>query len=170
MTEPTKEASANCPEDWEQSDATGSYYERPAVATLPEQAKTHALGQHATGAIRESIGTKIDTTLVPYELTCAAAVGLNYGASKYAARNYEKGLSETQLLASIERHTRAIMDGETMDGDSGIPHYCLLTSSVAMYVSTLTRGTMISDLPEKTLRAKSLADVSRAFKKVENAI
>ena len=33
-------------------------------------------GTSPTGAMRESIGTKISTHLVPYELTLAAAVGI----------------------------------------------------------------------------------------------
>lgn len=104
-------------------------------------------GTTVTGAARESIGTKIGTHLVPYEYVLAAAVGLEYGKEKYVARNFEKGLSETALLGSIERHLQAIKDGEDIDGPSGLPHYCLLASSVAMYVNNLVQGTIIHDLP-----------------------
>ena len=105
-------------------------------------------GTSSTGAMRESIGTKISTHLVPYELTLAAAVGLNYGEKKYAARNFERGLPATGLLGSIERHTKAIMDGEFLDGPSGLPHYCLLASSVAMFVHNTVNGKLVDDLPE----------------------
>ena len=105
-------------------------------------------GTSPTGAMRESIGTKISTHLVPYELTLAAAVGLNYGEKKYAARNFERGLTATGLLGSIERHTKAIMDGEFLDGPSGLPHYCLLASSVAMFVHNTVNGKLVNDLSE----------------------
>lgn len=89
-------------------------------------------GTSASGAMRESIGGKIDTTLVPYELTLMAAVGLNYGAEKYSARNFESGFTLAQLCCSIERHNKALMDGEIYDESSGLPHIALLASSIAM--------------------------------------
>lgn len=103
--------------------------------------------QTESGAMREAIGTKIDTTLVPYELIVAVAIGLNYGREKYGARNYEKGLSYSALTGSIERHNKAIMDGEFFDAPSGLPHYTLLASSVAMLCNNIMQGTIIQDRP-----------------------
>lgn len=95
--------------------------------------------------MRESLGTKINTALVPYEFICAAAVGLNYGAEKYAPNNYMKGLPITELCMSVERHNRAIMAGERVDADSGLQHCDLLASSCAMLVHTLLNGTGLDD-------------------------
>lgn len=114
----------------------------------------------ANGAMRASIGTKIDTTLVPYEHIVAAAVGLNYGAEKYVERNFEKGLTERDLLGSIDRHTRALMAGEKMDNDSGLPHYILLSSSVAMYTALEMRETVIRDLPPKSISPVNVGNVA----------
>lgn len=129
-------------------------------------------GQSVTGAVRESIGTKIKTHLVPYELILAAAVGLNYGEHKYAARNFEKGLSETDLLMSIERHTRAIMDGEFEDKDTDCPHYMLLASSVAMYVALEMRGTILRDLPTPAMRPidMPISQLAKYAKAVEDRV
>ena len=101
-----------------------------------------------TGAMRESIGTKIDTTLVPFDFICAVAAGLNYGAKKYGARNWEKGLNLSDLLNSVDRHNRAIMNGEQMDHSSGLPHMVLLASSAAMLVSSMIRGIAVDDRAE----------------------
>jgi hypothetical protein len=98
-----------------------------------------------TGAMRQSIGTKIDTDLVPYELEVAAAVGLGLGEHKYAARNFEKGLSYKSLINSIERHCKALKDGEECDSDTGIPHYMLIASSTAMLTHNIMQGTIIDD-------------------------
>lgn len=105
-------------------------------------------GTSASGAMRESIGTKIDTALVPYEAVIAIATGLNYGADKYAERNYEKGLSYRQLCASIERHNKALLDGEEIDRSSGLPHFVLLASSIAMLCHNIMQGVVIDDRPE----------------------
>ena len=100
-----------------------------------------------TGAQRESIGTKIDTTLVPYDFICAVAAGLNYGVHKYDERNWEKGLHMRDLLNSVDRHNRAIMNGENVDASSGLPHFVLLASSAAMLVSSMMRGIAVDDRP-----------------------
>lgn len=105
-------------------------------------------GMSANGAMRENIGTKIDTALVPYEAIVAMAIALNYGADKYAERNFEKGLSYRQLCSSIERHNKAIMDGEELDRDSGLPHFTLLASSIAMLCQNIMQGVVIDDRPE----------------------
>lgn len=117
-----------------------------------------------TGAQRESIGTKIDTDLVPFELIVAAAVGLGLGEHKYAARNFEKGLSYRSLINSIERHCKALKDGEEIDKDTGIPHYMLIASSTAMMVHNVMQGNIIDDRapPKKcTLGVDDLAKLGQ---------
>ena len=99
----------------------------------------------STGAQRQSIGTKIDTDLVPFELVIAAAVGLGLGEHKYAARNFEKGLSYRSTLNSLERHAKALKDGEECDADTGIPHYMLIASSAAMLVHNIMQGVIVDD-------------------------
>lgn len=102
-------------------------------------------GTTETGAQRQSIGTKIDTDLVPFELIVAAAVGLGLGEHKYVARNFEKGLSYRSLINSLERHCKALKDGEELDKDTGIPHYMLIASSTAMLVHNVMQGKVIDD-------------------------
>lgn len=121
-------------------------------------------GQTETGAQRASIGTKIDTDLVPFELIVAAAVGLGLGEHKYAARNFEKGLSYRSLINSLERHCKALKDGEELDADTGIPHYMLIASSAAMLVHNVMQGKVIDDrAPPKefTLDIGQLAELGQ---------
>lgn len=102
-------------------------------------------GTTETGAMRQSIGTKIDTDLVPFEMIVAAAVGLGLGEHKYAARNFEKGLSYRSLLNSLERHIKALKDGEERDRDTGIPHYMLIASCTAMLCHNVMQSIVIDD-------------------------
>ncbi|CBW47019.1 structural protein [Roseovarius sp. 217 phage 1] len=123
-----------------------------------------SFGTTETGAQRQSIGTKIDTDLVPFELTVAAAVGLGLGEHKYAARNFEKGLSYRSLINSLERHCKALKDGEEFDKDTGIPHYMLIASSTAMLVHNVMQGKVIDDrAPPKefTLDIGELAELGQ---------
>lgn len=118
-----------------------------------------------TGAQRQSIGTKINTDLVPYELIVSAAVGLGLGKIKYSSRNFEKGLSYNSLLGSVERHYKAILDGEERDVDTGIPHYMLLASSVAMLCHNIMQGVIIDDRADPKQCNQNIADLSETAQK-----
>ena len=47
---------------------------------------------------------------------------LSFGATKYEARNWEKGLSWSSTIASMKRHLAAIERGEDFDSESGLKH------------------------------------------------
>lgn len=117
-------------------------------------------GTTETGAMRQSIGTKIDTDLVPFELVVAAAVGLGLGEHKYAARNFEKGLSYRSLINSIERHCKSLKDGEELDADTGIPHYMLIASSTAMLVHNVMQGVVVEDRATPKTPKLSVAELA----------
>lgn len=73
------------------------------------------------------VGTKNDgekprmDLLDPLALEGLAAV-LTFGAKKYAAHNWRKGIANTRLIAAMLRHLFAIMRGEDIDPESGLPH------------------------------------------------
>ena len=50
------------------------------------------------------------------------AAVLTFGAKKYAAHNWRKGITTSRLLAALLRHTFAIMRGEDIDPESKLPH------------------------------------------------
>lgn len=47
---------------------------------------------------------------------------LTFGAQKYAPHNWRKGIANTRLIAAMLRHIFAIMRGEDIDPESGLPH------------------------------------------------
>ena len=59
--------------------------------------------------------------LDPLALEGLATV-LTFGAQKYPAHNWRKGIANTRLIAAILRHLFAIMRGEDLDPESGLPH------------------------------------------------
>ena len=73
------------------------------------------------------IGIKHDQNKLPLELLDATALEgltavLSFGAKKYAANNWRGGISYSRLMASLLRHAFAILRGERIDSESGLPH------------------------------------------------
>ena len=72
-------------------------------------------------------GTKHDGDKIRMELLDAQALEglaavLTFGAKKYAAHNWRGGISNSRLLGALMRHTFAILRGEYIDPESGLPH------------------------------------------------
>lgn len=50
------------------------------------------------------------------------AAVLTFGAKKYAAHNWRGGIDNSRLIAALLRHLFAILRGEVVDKESGLPH------------------------------------------------
>jgi hypothetical protein len=90
-------------------------------------------------AEKKSGGLKFDTGKPPIELLDpewldGVAQVLAFGAKKYAAHNWRKGIQVTRLLGGIFRHGFAILRGEDIDPESGLPHVHHLACG-AMFLS-----------------------------------
>ena len=57
----------------------------------------------------------------PWALEGVSAV-LAFGAKKYAADNWAKGLSWRETMGSLLRHVLALLRGEDTDPESKLPH------------------------------------------------
>lgn len=47
---------------------------------------------------------------------------LTFGARKYAAHNWRKGIALSRAYDALQRHMVAFWDGEDLDQESGLPH------------------------------------------------
>lgn len=76
---------------------------------------------------KEATGVKHDSDKLPLDLLDPLALEglaavLQFGAKKYAAHNWRGGISWSRLVAALMRHTFAILRGELVDPESGLPH------------------------------------------------
>jgi hypothetical protein len=91
------------------------------------QMKKMAEADKQASKILTSVGVKFDQDkprtdlLDPLALEGLSKV-LAFGAKKYAANNWRGGISYTRLLGAALRHTFAILRGEDLDPESGLPH------------------------------------------------
>ncbi|PHS22159.1 MAG: hypothetical protein COA84_13345 [Robiginitomaculum sp.] len=95
-----------------------------------------------TGAMRQALGVPYFRQ-VPLEAIAAGATALEYGAKKYADRNWEKGLPWQQMIDSLKRH---IDDFERRndidDGPDGsdLHQICMIMASAMMLSASVMRG------------------------------
>lgn len=67
----------------------------------------------------------------------------DYGRVKYAAWNWAKGMAWSIPMACAARHLLAIIEGETLDAESGLPHRGHVFCNIAMlltYADTFPEG------------------------------
>jgi hypothetical protein len=74
----------------------------------------------ATGVKHDQEKPRVDL-LDPLALEGLSAV-LTFGAKKYAAHNWRGGIAYSRLLGAALRHLFAILRGEDVDQESGLPH------------------------------------------------
>jgi len=60
--------------------------------------------------------------LVPSQAIIAIAKVLGFGAKKYSAHNWRKGIVFSRLLSAAMRHLLAYNAGESLDPESGLNH------------------------------------------------
>jgi hypothetical protein len=65
---------------------------------------------------------KLNWSLIDFDSLEDMVKVLEFGANKYSADNWKKGLPRTEIIESLLRHTFAYLQGEDNDKDSGLSH------------------------------------------------
>lgn len=91
---------------------------------------------------------KLPVGLVPPEAIKGMAEVLDFGAQKYAPRNWEKGMSWTQTYESLMRHLLAWFQGEDRDPESGLLHLHHVLCNAAFLTTFNARGIGTDDRPK----------------------
>lgn len=111
--------------------------------------------------VQEEKGLKYDNDKLRYDLTQYDAMKglieiLTFGATKYADRNWEKGIKWSRIIASLKRHLAAIERGEDYDPESGklhADHVQCNAHFLAAYFRTFPQG---DDRPHKFLKPSKI--------------
>jgi hypothetical protein len=92
--------------------------------------------------LREALGVPYFRQ-VPLEAVAAGATSLEYGAIKYANRNWEKGLPWQQMIDSLRRHLDDFerrSDYDDGENGSGLHQVCMIMASAMMLSASVIRG------------------------------
>ena len=100
------------------------------------------------GATKQD-GGKLRLDLVPPEAMTAMGRVLTFGAAKYAARDWEHGMSWGRIVAALLRHLFAWVGGEDKDPESGFSHLDHVICNAAFLVAYEARGVGEDDLARR---------------------
>lgn len=124
---------------------------------------TNKYNASETGALREALGVPYFRQL-PLEALAAGAASLEYGAKKYANRNWEKGLPWQQMIDSLRRHLDDFERGRDFDDGadgSDLHQVCMIMASSMMLTASVIRGIGVDDrmhkVDDEALSAKECA-------------
>lgn len=102
-------------------------------------------------------GTKKDDgkprwELVPYDAVRGVVEILTFGAKKYDARNWERGIAYGRVFGAVQRHLTAWWSGEDLDPESGRSHLDHAMCEI-MFLSAYEKRNMtqFDDRPKKDL-------------------
>lgn len=89
--------------------------------------------------------TKHDQEKIPLELLSPVALNMigevmAFGAKKYAAHNWRKGMVWSRLLGAALRHILAYMGGEDKDPESGLSHIAHAGCCIMFLLEYIAKG------------------------------
>lgn len=102
-------------------------------------------------SLQSDVGIKYDQDKPRMDLLDADSLEglarvLTFGANKYAAHNWRKGIPNSRLIAALLRHAFAILRGELVDAESGLPHIDHLGCCWMFLSNNLKNRTDLNDL------------------------
>ncbi|MFC3127229.1 dATP/dGTP diphosphohydrolase domain-containing protein [Pseudoroseomonas globiformis] len=123
-----------------------------APAEQPKLEITHkdAPAPKLTG-LRANAGKPRMDLVAPSIMTAIATVA-EFGARKYAARNWENGMEYGKVYASLMRHLLAWWEGQENDPESGLPHLHHVAwnaQALVEYDRRLKAGTLPAEVDDR---------------------
>ena len=109
---------------------------------------------------------KVPLELMPTVAETYISLVLENGAKKYGRFNWRKEpISITTYVGAIRRHVGAIMDGQDIDPDSGLPHWAHIGANCVIALDALSLGKLIDDRETEGMAAEVLAEIAARRKR-----
>jgi hypothetical protein len=108
-------------------------------------------------------GVKYDNEKAPYhllppELLQGVSEVLQFGARKYATRNWELGMDWSRCFSALMRHMWAWWRGETLDPETKLSHLKHAAACVAFLIAYEERKVGLDDRPKEDTKARMVQD------------
>jgi hypothetical protein len=100
------------------------------------------------GAVRDD-ATKTAWGLLDWDFVEEIARGLMFGASKYSANNYQKGLSYSRVFRAAVSHLTKWWRGTEIDEESGVHHLALCACNLLFAFYYTRRASKYKDWDDR---------------------
>lgn len=120
----------------------------PLVVRLGVDGMQRVVERPAELAGRKDDQAKPRYDLIPPELLEALADVLTYGANKYGARNWERGMAWGRPFGALMRHMWAWWRGEKADAETGRSHLWHAACCLAFLIAYEMRQVGLDDRPK----------------------
>ncbi len=132
----------------------------PTMKRSQKQREHSGLSADAPAAKFDS--GKLPWDLLPYDAVQEIVKVLQFGAQKYAARNWEKGLPHSRTFAATMRHLVAhFQKGETHDPETGISHLAHAACEILFALAFEVRGRKELDDRPTPIVERNVKDAAR---------
>lgn len=95
---------------------------------------------------------KIPLWMVPASLVHACGRALAYGAEKYAANNWRKGMNISEAYSALQRHLLVWNEGEDIDPDSGLNHLDHVAANLAFLTEYIAHSELYAGFDNRFKR------------------
>ncbi len=103
--------------------------------------------------------TRVPMHLFPAVGAIYGAMACRDGAEKYGPYNWrERAISLVWYLGAMDRHLKALLDGEDNASDSGLPHLAHVVATAAILLDAQEAGALIDDRPKRSANAGALIE------------
>lgn len=92
-----------------------------------------------TEGLKNDMG-KTELALLPFEAVEEVGKVLTFGALKYEAHNWRKGMAWSRMLSAALRHIFAFARGEDLDPESGLSHLAHAACCILFLLSYTLNG------------------------------
>ena len=129
----------------------------PKNEIVPGSIRHENGGVYADFAPVKQEGRKDDTGKLPYdllppELLESVCKVLQFGANKYAPRNWEKGMGWGRVFSALMRHLWSWWRGDAIDPETGFSHLWHAGACLSFLIAYEQRGVGTDDRPTKTTK------------------
>lgn len=106
--------------------------------------------------------------LLPYDAVEGAVKVLTFGAKKYDARNWEKGIAYSRVFGAVMRHLWKWWQGQALDEETGFSHLDHALCELLFLVAFEKRGFNTAMYDDRPLGSRTQSAEINKYKKIED--
>lgn len=110
---------------------------------------------------------KIPFNLIPNQVLGEVALAMLEGSRKYGAYNFRRaGVRATIYFDALDRHIKALIEGQDIDEDSGLSHIAKAIACLVVLRDSQLNGNWIDDRPPKVKNQNWIKELNKKAEEI----